>query len=138
MQVEANGRLVLTPTPGDYGTIHLILHAQDIYGGYATDCFEVHLLPRIARVNAATIAPVDQRNGATWDSAFRTLRKALDYSVSGQEIWVAAGVYYPDEDGEVDSNSRDDAFEVPTGVSVYGGFSGAEQSRQERDIRGNV
>jgi hypothetical protein len=42
---------------------------------------------------------------------------------------VKEGVYRPAPPG----GSRDDSFELPTGVAVYGGFSGVETCRFDRD-----
>ena len=36
-------------------------------------------------------------NGLSWNNAFIGLQAALDVAVSGDEIWVAGGIYKPTE-----------------------------------------
>ncbi len=36
-------------------------------------------------------------NGQSWGTAYKYLQDALTAATSGNEIWVAEGVYYPDE-----------------------------------------
>ncbi|HEY9086691.1 MAG TPA: hypothetical protein VIO36_00880, partial [Anaerolineaceae bacterium] len=43
-------------------------------------------------VNAA--AP-DGGDGLTWATAFNHLQDGMDTAVAGEEVWVAAGTYYP-------------------------------------------
>jgi hypothetical protein len=61
------------------------------------------------------------------------LQSALDASRVGDEIWVAAGVYYPGDTG-----SRTATFHLRNGVALYGGFGGWETSRQQRDWSANL
>lgn len=68
-------------------------------------------------------------DGTSWQNAFNDLQLALAASEAGNEIWVAQGVYYPDSEG-TDRNRR---FIIPDGVGIYGGFSGNEENRDERD-----
>lgn len=88
-------------------------------------------------VNAATPANAMDQDGASWDTAFADLQDALATVVSGDEIWVAEGVYYPDE-GEagvatVTAGSRTETFQLISGVEIYGGFNGTESTRDARD-----
>ncbi|MGJ8639701.1 MAG: right-handed parallel beta-helix repeat-containing protein [Opitutaceae bacterium] len=78
--------------------------------------------------NATPAAPYD-----TWATAATTLNDALAYVVATDEIWVAAGVYYPDEGGTATDNDRNASFVLPDGVGIYGGFSGNETARSQRD-----
>lgn len=68
----------------------------------------------------------DSNDGLSWGQAFATIGKGLDVSVSGDEIWVAAGTYIP-------GTLRTDSFELAEGVSLYGGFSGNEQYLNQRN-----
>ncbi|MEO0934949.1 MAG: hypothetical protein AAFY21_14710 [Cyanobacteria bacterium J06641_2] len=72
-----------------------------------------------------------RNDGSSWDNAFTSLQLALAKAKSGDEIWVAQGVYKP-------GNNRTDSFEIPDGVSVYGGFAGDETDLEQRDIDKNV
>jgi hypothetical protein len=55
-------------------------------------------------------APGPAHDGASWTTAYTTLQHALDYtnanSGTDYEIWVAEGVYYPDEGGAHVDNSE--------------------------------
>jgi len=72
------------------------------------------------------------QTGLNWTNAFTNLSDALDMAkASGgliTEIWVADGTYKP-----FPINSRSASFEIPTGVKVYGGFSGSETLLTQRD-----
>lgn len=74
-------------------------------------------------------------NGASWEDAYNDLQTALSVAVSGDEIWVAEGVYYPDKGvGQVD-DAVTSTFVLTDGVVLYGGFdpgSGVE-TMAERD-----
>ncbi|MBV6626023.1 MAG: hypothetical protein KI793_24340 [Rivularia sp. (in: Bacteria)] len=69
-------------------------------------------------------------DGSSWENAFTNLQSALAIAVSGDEIWVAQGVYKP-------GANRTDSFELPDGVTVYGGFAGNETNLEQRDINKN-
>ena len=76
--------------------------------------------------------------GGSWADAYPKLQDALAAAGSGDEIWVAAGVYYPDEgEGQVD-NDTNATFELGSGVALYGSFAGGESSRDERAWETNV
>jgi predicted outer membrane repeat protein len=61
-------------------------------------------------------------NGQSWSNAYRKLQTALANATSGDEIWVAEGVYYPDEGiGQV-NNDANSTFSLTIGVAIYGGF----------------
>jgi hypothetical protein len=61
---------------------------------------------------------------ATWGNASTNLQDALTLALEGDEIWVAAGTYYPD-DGKT-NNDRNATFALPYGAALYGGFAGDE------------
>ncbi len=77
-------------------------------------------------------------DGRFWCRPYRYMQDALadarsDSSI--EEIWVAAGTYYPDNGAATNSsgnpltnpdNDRNATFAVPSGVKIYGGFSGIE------------
>ena len=67
--------------------------------------------------------------GDTWENAC-TLQTALSKAISGNEIWVKAGVYYP-------GINRADTFTLKNGVVILGGFSGMESDRNQRDWQNN-
>jgi predicted outer membrane repeat protein len=65
--------------------------------------------------------------GDSWAMAYPNLQTALTASVSGDQIWVAEGVYYP---GTTD---RASTFTLKNGVAIYGGFNGTEDKLFQRD-----
>lgn len=76
-------------------------------------------------------------NGSTWENAYIHLQDALRNAESGTEIWVAEGTYFPDWDGEQTTGNREDSFQMKSGVGLYGGFSGGETERDQRDWEEN-
>ncbi len=81
-------------------------------------------------------------NGTSWADAYTSLQSALAAAISGDEIWVAAGVYKPSAQVDVDASGGSDArevtFRLPDGVKVYGGFTGTEALLTERNWTANV
>lgn len=75
--------------------------------------------------------------GADWANAYKKLQNALGAAVSGDRIWVAAGVYYPDEGTMQTNNNRSASFNLIDGVAVYGGFAGTETQLSQRNISAN-
>ncbi len=77
-------------------------------------------------------------NGSSWQNSFRSLQSALTVAekIPGivQEIWVAGGEYRP---RWYLSGNRRASFELQDGVAIYGGFSGNETSREQRDWLAN-
>jgi hypothetical protein len=82
-------------------------------------------------------------DGNSWGTAYHYLQDALDRTnANGSSlytIWVAEGVYYPDEDslGVYQTHLNDDQNEffkiLYDNVRLYGGFAGGESSLSERD-----
>ena len=73
----------------------------------------------------------DANSGESWSSPLSTLQEALKRAAFGgtDEIWVAAGTYYPTSE----SGDREAAFDLRNGVAIYGGFAGFENELSERD-----
>lgn len=69
-------------------------------------------------------------DGVSWSTALQTIQPALNAASMGDEVWVAAS-----------TPASPAYFEKVTlvgGVGLYGGFSGIEVSRSERDPKKNV
>jgi predicted outer membrane repeat protein len=68
------------------------------------------------------------QNGNSWLHAYTDLQSALAAAGSGDEIWVAAGLYKP-----TSGTSREASFQLKNGVAIYGGFAGNESQRSQRN-----
>ena len=90
----------------------------------------------IIYVNANAAAGGD---GASWESAFQDLQDALDLTVSGEgdQVWIAAGVYYPDKGQNVQLKDYSATFIIKNQVALFGGFEGNEDSLETRDWNKN-
>jgi len=86
-------------------------------------------------------------DGSSWANAYHHLQDALDRAnnngFDGFVIWVAEGVYYPDEDSVSTYvvHANDDIYEdfwiTYDNVRMYGGFAGDETSLDQRDWKNN-
>ncbi|MDA0991895.1 MAG: hypothetical protein O3A51_14240, partial [Verrucomicrobia bacterium] len=74
------------------------------------------------------VLPGGLKDGSTWANAYSKLEAALSGSSSGDEIWVAAGTYYP-----TNGTDKTATFQMVSGVDIYGGFAGTETDRSQRD-----
>ncbi len=98
----------------------------------------VILMGSIAFPNTAHAAgilyatPGGTGNCSSWANACE-LQTALANSVSGDEIWAAAGTHKP-----TTGTDRAATFQLKTGVNTYGGFSGTETAREQRNPAANV
>ncbi len=100
--------------------------------------FLMFLLHPAAPLHAGSVryvAPSAEGIGdcSNWENACG-LQSALTNSLSGDEIWVLAGVHKPTI---VISDSLA-TFSLKAGVEVYGGFAGSEAAREERDWESNL
>ncbi len=72
-------------------------------------------------------------DGSSWQNALGDLSEALEIAKFGDQIWIAKGIYYPN-----DMNDRTIYFEIRDGIELYGGFAGTEKNLQERNWIKNV
>lgn len=68
-------------------------------------------------------------NGTSWINAYTELKDALDNDNDGDQIWVAAGTHTPEATGD-----RTESFVINKRIVIYGGFTGDETSRSQRDV----
>jgi len=79
-----------------------------------------------ASLSGATIhvdASLSGGDGISWATAYGDLQDALSTAMTGDEIWVKNGTYFP-----TSGTDRNVYFQVPSGVKLYGGFVGTETS----------
>ncbi len=81
--------------------------------------------------------PGSQICGTSWAAAYPNLQDALASSSSGDEIWVAEGVYYPDVGTGVTDDDQNAVLTLVDGTSLLGGFSGVESNAVERNPSSN-
>src|SRR5437016_5563908 len=72
-----------------------------------------------------TVNPAGPGGPGPWAGAVTDLQAALNASLPGDQVWIAAGTYKP-QGGQAAS------FVIPSGVKVYGGFAGTELAPEQR------
>ncbi|MCP4439018.1 MAG: choice-of-anchor D domain-containing protein, partial [Aureispira sp.] len=77
------------------------------------------------------ITATGANNGSSWTDAYTSLKTATDAAISGDTILVAAGTY------TASSSDRTAAFDVQSGVMIYGGFAGGETQLSQRNWAAN-
>ncbi|WP_025007247.1 choice-of-anchor Q domain-containing protein [Marinilabilia salmonicolor] len=82
----------------------------------------------IGRGHPVFVAHGGTGDGSSWATA-TNLQNALDISVAGDSIWVAAGTYKP-----TDTDDRNISFEIKENVKLFGGFAGTETKFAERNL----
>ena len=97
-----------------------------VYAYISLILFTSHLgWSKIIYVN---LAATGENTGMSWTDAYADLQIALASAEGNDEIWVAEGRYTPASSG----GGRDSTFQLPPGVSLYGGFIGTEETLVER------
>ncbi|MHC4676334.1 MAG: choice-of-anchor Q domain-containing protein, partial [Planctomycetota bacterium] len=65
-------------------------------------------------------------DGSSWADAYNYLQDALADANLGDEIWVAEGIYKPDQGIGITPADREATFHLINGVSLKGGYAGAD------------
>ena len=79
-------------------------------------------------------------DGTSWEDAYTNFSEAIESAQSGDELWVAAGIYYPTSQPNYPVGSSDPKFNhftLKNGVKILGGFAGDETSIAQRDLTAN-
>jgi hypothetical protein len=112
---------------------HLVLSAEYLLGKQTNmsmkATFALLLLfllaaPCQAQVIFVNHAATGGNDGTSWEDAFVFLQDALAVAQSGEEVWVAEGVYRPDQGTGLLLTDRSNSFVIPDLVNLVGGFGG--------------
>ena len=90
----------------------------------------IYQADRLATIYVDTDA-TGARDGTSWSNAFTDLNQALAVAATNREIWVAEGRYMP-------GTQRTNTFALRKNTQLYGGFSGNETSRDQRNWQAHV
>src|SRR5262249_5382755 len=108
---------------------------------------EDRLVPAPVIYVDGSIAANAVHDGKNWATAFNNLQSALDKAAAtpgDDQIWIAQGTYTPSKvyaiettgaaaaDAGVDPNLLK-TFDLPSGVSLYGGFVSGAKALNQRD-----
>jgi hypothetical protein len=99
------------------------------------------LFPLLAATASSAIIYVDDtaagaNDGSSWTDAYADLQNALTAAQPNDQIWVAAGTYYPSiQVGG--TGPRYATFQMKNSVAIYGGFAGSGTDPNQRDIQNN-
>jgi hypothetical protein len=99
------------------------------------------LMGRIIYVNIENFPGyVPSADGSSWANAYQYLQSALSVAEAGDQIWVAEGVYYPDEGPGQTNDDCISTFALKDNVSIYGGFDPGhgDDTFDERDWQANI
>ncbi len=83
------------------------------------------LLASSASAAVWRVQPGGSGSGGSWSSPLGSIGEALIAATTGDELWVAEGVYHA-------------TVEMKNGVAIYGGFEGNELTRDERNWKAHV
>lgn len=90
-----------------------------------------------AQVRYVTATGAGDLSGSSWANASKDVQDMINASASGNEIWIAAGVYKPNriehDFGTLVAPARYVAFKLKDGVKLYGGFAGNETLLSQRN-----
>ncbi|MCB0518029.1 MAG: immunoglobulin domain-containing protein [Lewinellaceae bacterium] len=96
---------------------------------FALSCFVFS-----AKAQTIFVAQNATGNGTSWSSATGNLKTALENAAPGTEIWVKQGTYRPASCTNCTFNDRNQYFQIPSSVKLYGGFAGTENNIGQRNI----
>jgi hypothetical protein len=126
-------------------TAYKVLSASTLKAGLyrcivcnASGCDTSHTARVTVNNPAATIIYVKYNatganTGASWTDADTNLQTAIDSAKATSEIWVAAGTYKPTKQfGGMGDRFR--SFQMKEGVGIYGGFTGTETQKKDRNF----
>jgi len=131
----------VTVIAGTINTFLLVLNVEAQNGSCFSTCsLEVKVKLDCSTFGSGHVIYVDQKAtgsnlGTSWADAFTNLQDALQADCPDiDQIWVAAGTYYP----TIDTSDRAASFKLVNDLALYGGFAGNENAIEERDWEINL
>ena len=137
----------------DTNTTEIVTHSYDTRGFYNvtlrvtdndnyTDTYTTIVVVFSDPIYVDSSVSDGNNDGSNWANAYNYLQDAFDAASAGDVIWVANGIYKPDEgSGGHTLNDPDETFQLIQEVAVYGGFGGYndgnETSPSQRDFVNN-
>jgi len=120
------------------GGVTMNIYVKDWVGNNLCQyTFEFIVIPESASIYYVDADANGANDGSSWTDAYNYLQDALADANSGDEIWVAEGIYTPDSNS-ADPNGSGDAmatFQLKNGVAIKGGYAGfGEPDPNEHDI----
>lgn len=77
-------------------------------------------------------------NGSSWIDAFKYLQDGLTEASESVQIWVAEGIYKPDQGKNRRKGYRAASFVLKKGVVIYGGFPSGGGAREDINPQVNI
>ncbi|MBL7818413.1 MAG: M4 family metallopeptidase [Saprospiraceae bacterium] len=128
----SSGLVSTSMTYTDPGTTEGLVFCQMVAGPERCAVTYVYNVVNLALLSNPAILYVKPTasgtgDGTSWANASSNLQEMIRISASGDQIWVAQGVYKPTTTSDVKST-----FKLKDGVALYGGFAGNETSLTSR------
>ena len=123
---DAADALINQGTAGTTLDHDIMGNARDLGGTPDLGAYEADLpeAGRVYYVRTPEKGGNDNHNGLSWETAFATIRKAVETANNGTvidnekpQVWVAAGTY-----SQAPQNGSNNCFEILEGVNVFGAF----------------
>ena len=118
-------------------TVILVLVVAVVLAGMLTAALPMAGANEVDGIIYVDASATGANDGVSWEDAFVYLQDGLAGATSGDQIWVAAGTYYPDEGAAQQDGNRTSTFGLVGDVGLYGGFAGFETAREQRDWAAN-
>ena len=112
--------------PGTYSVALTVTTSLETSTARKADYVSVAVAP-IFLVDLANVSGTE--DGLTWASAFSTIQAAVSAAAMYGEVWVAEGVY---------TATSNPVVTMKEGVHLYGGFTGTETQRTQREWQTHV
>jgi len=120
--------------PGNYNVTGVLGYHPD-HERYVPVSVQIEIIPEPAMIYYVDDDASGASDGSSWADAYNYLQDALAAASSGDEIWVAEGVYKPDQGAGVTPGDREATFQLINGVAIKGGYAGfGETDPNDRDV----